>query len=123
MDSARDRFMRTCSILFVLVCSLLSPMTGAFLSDSAEPFGTGLEQTTNENITDSYSPIIKAALAHKSDLSIYSKSQLESAEQWVVIASQYAGEPAKELPGAWIVDVNPSTASELFSELQGKWAN
>ena len=118
MDSARDWNMRTCSILFVLVCSLLSPMAGAFLPDSTEPFGSGLEQTTNENIIESYSPIIQAALAHKSDLSMYSKSQLESAEQWVVIASQYTGEPAKELPGAWIVDVNPSTAPELFSELQ-----
>ena len=118
MDSVRHRNMRTCTILFVLVGSLLWPMTSAFIPSSSESLDFGDEQAKNESIIDSYSPIVQAALAHKSDLSMYSISQLESARQWVVIASQYTGEPAKELPGAWIVDVDSFTAPEFFSELQ-----
>ncbi|MGY8729135.1 MAG: hypothetical protein ACKVKS_07945, partial [Candidatus Poseidoniales archaeon] len=93
-------------------------MTSAFIPSSSESLDFGDEQAKNESIIDSYSPIVQAALAHKSDLSMYSITQLESAHQWVVIASQYTGEPAKELPGAWIVDVDSFTAPEFFSELQ-----
>jgi subtilisin-like proprotein convertase family protein len=116
MDQVRQESMRTCAILFVLVCSLLSPMASAFASPSSEPLETGITETRDGTLVESYSPIIQAALAHKSDLSIYSEAQLESATQWVVIAPQYAGEPAKELPGAWIVDVNPFEAPNLFSQ-------
>ena len=118
MDPSRHRSMRTYTILFVLVCSLLWPMVSATSLSNSESLDTGYEQGINEGIIDSYSPIIQSALAHKSDLSMYSNAQLESAMQWVVIASQYAGEPAKELAGAWIVDVDPFTAPEFFSELQ-----
>ena len=118
MEQARQGSMRTCAILFVLVCSLLSPMVSAFTSLSSESLETEVLEASDERIVDSYSPVIQAALAHKSDLSIYSETQLESANQWVIIASEYAGEPAKELAGAWIVDVNPSTAPELFTQLR-----
>ena len=116
MDQVRQESMRTCAILFVLVCSLLSPMASAFASPSSEPLETEIAETRDESLVSSYSPIIQAALAHKSDLSIYSETQLESAKQWVVIAPHYTGEPAKELPGAWIVDVNPFEAPNLFSQ-------
>jgi len=116
MDQARQESMRTCAILIVLVCSLLSPMASAFATPSSEPLETGMAEARSEYIVDSYSPIIQAALAHKSDLSIYSETQLQSAQQWVVIAPQHTGEPAKDLPGAWIVDVDPSEAPNLFSQ-------
>ena len=116
MDQVRQESMRTCAILFVLVCSLLSPMASAFSSPSSTPLETGMEEARDGAIVASYSPIIQAALAQKSDLSIYSETQLESATQWVVIASEYAGEPAKDLAGAWIVDVNPFEAPRLFSQ-------
>ncbi len=107
--------MRTATILFVLVCSILSPMVSATVPPSSE---NGIIQTDGESIIASYSPIIQAALSHKSDLTMYSTSQLNSAKQWVVIASQFDGQPSEELPGAWIVDVEHSTAPELFSQLQ-----
>ncbi len=91
-------------------------MASALTTPSSEPLETGIEEAGDGTIVDSYSPIIQAALAQKSDLSIYSETQLESATQWVVIASEYAGEPAKDLAGAWIVDVNPFEASRLFSQ-------
>ena len=116
MGQGRQEGMRTCAILFVLVCSLLSPMASAFTTPSSEPLENGIEEARDGTIVDSYSPIIQAALAQKSDLSIYSETQLESATQWVVVASEYAGEPAKELPGAWIVDANPLEAPNLFSQ-------
>ena len=91
-------------------------MASALTTPSSEPLETGIEEAGDGTIVDSYSPIIQAALAQKSDLSIYSETQLESATQWVVIASEYAGEPTKDLAGAWIVDVNPFEASRLFSQ-------
>ncbi|HJL96961.1 MAG TPA: S8 family serine peptidase [Candidatus Poseidoniaceae archaeon] len=90
-------------------------MVSATVPSSSE---NGIIQTDGESIIASYSPIIQAALSHKSDLTMYSTSQLNSAKQWVVIASQFDGQPAEELPGAWIVDVEHSTAPELFSQLQ-----
>lgn len=107
--------MRTTAILFVLVCSLLSPMVSATVQPSSE---NEINPTDEGNVIATFSPIIQAALAHKSDLSIYSTSQLNSVKQWVVIASHFDGQPAEELPGAWIVDVEQSTGPELFSQLQ-----
>ena len=107
--------MRTTAILFVLVCSLLSPMVSATVQPSSEK---EINPTDEGNVIATFSPIIQAALAHKSDLSMYSTSQLNSVKQWVVIASHFDGQPAEELPGAWIVDVEQSTGPELFSQLQ-----
>ena len=107
--------MRTTAILFVLVCSLLSPMVSATVQPSSEK---EINSTDEGNVIATFSPIIQAALAHKSDLSMYSTSQLNSVKQWVVIASHFDGQPAEELPGAWIVDVEQSTGPELFSQLQ-----
>ena len=107
--------MRTTAILFVLVCSLLSPMVSATVQPSSE---NEINSTDEGNVIATFSPIIQAALAHKSDLSMYSTSQLNSVTQWVVIASHFDGQPAEELPGAWIVDVEQSTGPELFSQLQ-----
>ena len=107
--------MRTTAILLVLVCSLLSPMVSATVQPSSE---NEINSTDEGNVIATFSPIIQAALAHKSDLSMYSTSQLNSVKQWVVIASHFDGQPAEELPGAWIVDVEQSTGPELFSQLQ-----
>ena len=115
MDHGRPRNMRTTAILFVLVCSLLSPMVSATVQPSSEK---EINSTDEGNVIATFSPIIQAALAHKSDLSMYSTSQLNSVKQWVVIASHFDGQPAEELPGAWIVDVEQSTGPELFSQLQ-----
>lgn len=115
MDHGRPRNMRTTAILFVLVCSLLSPMVSATVQPSSEK---EINPTDEGNVIATFSPIIQAALAHKSDLSMYSTSQLNSVKQWVVIASHFDGQPAEELPGAWIVDVEQSTGPELFSQLQ-----
>ena len=115
MDHERPRNMRTTAILFVLVCSLLSPMVSATVEPSSE---NEINPTDEGNVIATFSPIIQAALAHKSDLSMYSTSQLNSVQQWVVIASHFDGQPAEELPGAWIVDVEQSTGAELFSQLQ-----
>ena len=115
MDHRRPGNMRTTAILFVLVCSLLSPMVSATVQPSSE---NEINLTNEGNVIATFSPIIQAALAHKSDLSMYSTSQLNSVKQWVVIASHFDGQPAEELPGAWIVDVEQSTGPELFSKLQ-----
>ena len=48
---------------------------------------------------------------------MYSNAELESTMQWVVFAAQFDGEAAEELPGAWIVDVNPETVVDDFSQL------
>ena len=115
MDHGRPGNMRTTAILLVLVCSLLSPMVSATVQPSSE---NEINSTDEGNVIATFSPIIQAALAHKSDLSMYSTSQLNSVKQWVVIASHFDGQPAEELPGAWIVDVEQSTGPELFSQLQ-----
>ena len=114
MDSARQKSMRTPIILFVLVCSLFAPIASAGVQT---PHDSILNDTDDSNIISSYSPIIQAAIAHKSDLSMYSNEELESTMQWVVFAAQFDGEAAKELPGAWIVDVNPETVVDDFSQL------
>ena len=114
MDSARQKSMRTPIILFVLVCSLFAPIASAGVQT---PHDSILNDTDDSNIISSYSPIIQAAIAHKSDLSMYSNEELESTMQWVVFAAQFDGEAAEELPGAWIVDVNPETVVDDFSQL------
>ena len=113
MDSARHNSMRTSIILFVLVCSLFAPLASAGVQNLEEHV---LDEGKNSSIIATYSPILQAAIAHKSDLSMYSDEELATAKQWVVFAAQYSGEPANELPGAWIVDADASTAIEDFSQ-------
>ena len=112
MDSTQPPNMRTASILMVLIFSAFTPMVAGVQTDSSE-ISQQLEQSS---LVQAYSPIVQAALAHKSDLSLYSQSQLDSAKQWVVIARDYDGVAAKELPGAWIVDVNTFEAPNMFSQ-------
>tara|TARA_B110000444_G_scaffold103036_1_gene97301 strand:+ start:30544 stop:33942 length:3399 start_codon:yes stop_codon:yes gene_type:complete len=106
--------MRTPFILFILVCSVLAPAVSANSSLQVESVS---DTHTENSIIDSYSSLLRAAIAHKSDLSMYSDSELESAQQWVVIALHFNGIESKELPGAWIVDTDPSTAADEFSTL------
>ena len=114
MDSARHNSMRTSIILFVLMCSLFAPLASA---TAQSPQEQTLDERINSGIIETYSPIVQAAIAHKSDLSLYSDEELANTAQWVVFAAQYNGEPAKELPGAWIVEADASTAIEDFSQL------
>ena len=112
MDSPRDTIMRAAALLLVLVCSLLTPMASAIEStDSMDS-----EVFHSESIIEGYSPALQAALLQKSNMDSYSIQELNTANQWVVISHSEQGQPAGELEGAWIVDVNPFEASEMFEQ-------
>ena len=55
-------------------------------------------------------------MLQKSNLDSYSIQDLNAANHWVVISHSEQGQPAGELEGAWIVDVNPFEAPELFEQ-------
>lgn len=112
MDSPRDTIMRAAALLLVLVCSLLTPMASAIESTTS----MNSEGFHSESIIEGYSPALQAALLQKSNLDSYSIQELNAANQWVVISHYEQGQPAGELEGAWIVDVNPFEASEMFEQ-------
>ena len=112
MDSHRDINMRAAALLLVLVCSILTPMVSAIDSTNT----SDSEVVQSEAIIDGYSPALQAALLQKSNLDSYSVQELNSAHQWVVISHAEQGQPAGELEGAWIVDVQPFDAPEMFEQ-------
>ena len=112
MDSHRDITMRAAALLLVLVCSILTPMVSAIDSTNT----SDSEVVQSEAIIDGYSPALQAALLQKSNLDSYSVQELNSAHQWVVISHAEQGQPAGELEGAWIVDVQPFDAPEMFEQ-------
>ena len=77
------------------MCSLFAPLASATVQSPQEQT---VDERINSNIIETYSPIVQAAIAHKSDLSMYSDDELANTVQWVVFASQYSGEPSNELP-------------------------
>ena len=104
--------MRAAALLLVLVCSILTPMVSAIDSTNT----SDSEVVQSEAIIDGYSPALQAALLQKSNLDSYSVQELNSAHQWVVISHAEEGQPAGELEGAWIVDVQPFDAPEMFEQ-------
>ena len=104
--------MRAAALLLVLVCSILAPMVSAI--ESTNPLDS--ENVHFEAIIDGYSPSLQAALLQKSNLDSYSIEELNSANQWVVISHTEQGQPAGELEGAWLVDVHPFEAPEMFEQ-------
>ena len=104
--------MRAAALLLVLVCSILTPMVSAIDSTNT----SDSEVVQSEAIIDGYSPALQAALLQKSNLDSYSVQELNSAHQWVVISHAEQGQPAGELEGAWIVDVQPFDAPEMFEQ-------
>lgn len=112
MDSSRECVMRAAALLLVLIAASLSPMVSAFEA----PNEVDMETAPSEGLIDGYSPAIKAALLQKSDLSSYSVQELNSANQWIVISHTEQGQPAGELEGAWIVDINPLEAPEILEQ-------
>ena len=112
MDSPLDTSMRAAALLLVLVCSLLTPMASAIESTTS----MNSEGFHSESIIEGYSPALQAALLQKSNFDSYSIQELNAANQWVVISHYEQGQPAGELEVAWIVDVNPFEASEMFEQ-------
>ena len=113
MDSIQHPNMRVVPILFVLMASMFAPLATA---NGPQISTYSTESFYEDGIVQTYSPAIQASLARKSDLSLYTQDQLLSASQWVVISAHEQGIAAKELHGAWIVNVDPKHAPEQITK-------
>ncbi len=113
MDSIQHPNMRVVPILFVLMASMFAPLATA---NGPQISTYSTESFYEDGIVQTYSPAIQASLARKSDLSLYTQDQLLSASQWVVISAHEQGIAAKELHGAWIVNVDPQHAPEQITK-------
>ena len=97
--------MRRHMLALVLLFAMLSPVV------QGAPLETGLGAPLPYDpdaapITNGYSPVIRAAFARVSDLDRYSADELATAKSWVVVSQNAMGQPAPDLAGAWIVDVD-----------------
>ena len=113
MDSTRIQFMRTATILFVLIVAGFTPMVTA----TNESIVLLDEPTQKKRVIETYSSVIQSAILHKSNLAQYSPDELESADKWVVFSHTPLGKTAGELDGAWILDVDSQDATAMIERL------
>ncbi|GIQ96453.1 MAG: hypothetical protein CM15mP1_3490 [Methanobacteriota archaeon] len=106
------------SIILLMFISVLNPIASADLSDFKQ-YGAELSSNPEDApITYSYSPAIRAAFARVSDLSQYTESQINSAEEWVVVSQTKQGQATGLLPFSWYVEIDSDDAPFYFGELQ-----
>jgi len=97
--------MRRLALALVLLLAVLSPVVQGVPLETG--FGAPLPDDPDAApITNGYSPVIRAAFARVSDLDRYSADELATAKSWVVVGQNAMGQPAPDLAGAWIVDVD-----------------
>ena len=79
--------MRAVVMCSILLAALLVPLAGATHSniDETTTGWASLSDSQDHPIIDAYSPVIKASIAHHSDVTIYSEDQLSTVEQLSLI--------------------------------------
>tara|TARA_B100001093_G_scaffold68951_1_gene59211 strand:+ start:8184 stop:11630 length:3447 start_codon:yes stop_codon:yes gene_type:complete len=118
MEYGEEMNMRSVILVLTLLCSTLSPLAAAsVVSDQDLPQSDSPNIDVYPSVLESYSAQIQAAIAHKSDLSRYSEVELQSTTNWLVFSPIERSEPAGELEGAWLVELDPKHAIDTVQSM------
>lgn len=121
MELSGGSRMRVIALVSILMIASLAPLAvnAETSEDGIEKIGAPLSKNWDDApLTYGFSPAVRSAFARVSDLSQYSDIQLEQTSQWAVVSQYPIGEAVKDLENVWIVEIEPDTAVDMFSQWQ-----